>query len=280
MFREPENGYFALALTCAVLLFTIALVSWGVPYSKGYKRADQDHQAAYATHQASEEHERKCRGEVSIDKALSCYRDAYNTDREQERAEEDLDAQREMANWAEGMLWATVAVGGITAGVTALGVWFVAKTLKATSDTLLAAREANNIMRNDQRPWLYCDSAKRIGKEVEFGLRNEGRTPAHSCEIHYDVFYYHPESGLIDSPISSGGFNKLGSIFPSENAFSVTGVQVLEDFEGLHPFKAIHIRGVVTYIDPVSENPKKSPFLFIEVNGDGEFRRYGENNAN
>ena len=143
--KRFENGYIALFVTCVVMLFIIGFVFWSMMYSKGYQAADKDHQSAYATHQTVEENFRECVSEPTIEEALICYKDAYNTDREQERAEDDLDAQREMANWAEGMLWGTLLIGTITASVTALGVVYVARTLEATSETLEAARECANV---------------------------------------------------------------------------------------------------------------------------------------
>jgi len=208
MSQRFENGYFALVLTCAVCLFAIGLVSWTIPYSSGYERADQDHQAAYATNQTAEENERKCRSELTIEKALRCYRDAYNADREQERAEQDLDAQREMANWAEGMLWATVLVGCVTSGVTALGVFYVARTLTATSETLSAAREANVIMRGEQRPWIKVKISKdvklvREGRDsfVRYRIEAEniGKTSAYEVSLQSKLVLFEGVSGLGDA---------------------------------------------------------------------------------
>jgi hypothetical protein len=129
------------------MLFILGFVSWNVMYSKGYQAADEDHQSAYATHQTAEKIYDECASKTTIKDALSCYQNAYNTDREQERAEDDLDAQREMANWAEGMLWATLFIGSVTAAITALGVIYVARTLRATSQTL----DATRTMANDQK---------------------------------------------------------------------------------------------------------------------------------
>ncbi|MEP5632349.1 MAG: hypothetical protein ABJP79_10770 [Tateyamaria sp.] len=200
MSKRFENGYIALFLTCVVMLFIVGFVSWNVMYSKGYQAADKDHQSAYATHQAAEEHYRKCVAEETVEDALGCYKDAYNTDREQERAEADLNAQREMANWAEGMLWATLFIGTVTAAVTALGVIYVAKTLGATSETLKAARAANKIMRDDQRPWLkvheptltsikalpggFHGGNASVWIEFSVSIENVGKSPAHQVSIY------------------------------------------------------------------------------------------------
>lgn len=258
MLKQPENGYFALVLTCAVCLFAIALVSWSVPYSEGYKRADQDHQAAYATHDTAEKYERECSRELTIKKALRCYRDAYNTDREQERAEEDLDAQREMANWAEGMLWATVAVGSITAGVTGLGVWYVAQTLSATSATLAAANKANEIMRDEQRPWVSlsrdveCDlfeSSWGVRVAWNYNLENFGRSPAHQIRLKCKAVRTDYLSGLgeelealVQSEIGQSRLTDTPVLFPGKKTenwryhsdFGLSFTPHKEDVSGHH----------------------------------------------
>ena len=162
---------------------------------KGYQAADKDHQSAYATHQTAKDHYRECIGESSVEDALKCYEVAYNTDREQERAEEDLDAQREMANWAEGMLWATVFIGSVTAAVTAFGVWFVYKTLGATKETLRTTQD----MALDQRRIGEAQTRAYISvnpifedfdaetPSLKFKWENVGQTPAKDFQLVYEL---------------------------------------------------------------------------------------------
>lgn len=64
--------------------------------------------------------------------------------REQERSEQDLNAQREMAIWAEAMLWATWIVGITSISVTAVGIFFVWQTLRETRNAVTEAARGSN----------------------------------------------------------------------------------------------------------------------------------------
>lgn len=199
MSQRYENGYIALAITCLVLIVIIGLVSWTLPYSKGYQAADKDHQAAYAQDQVSEEEYEKCASQSTVEKALECYQQAKNSTREQQRSEQDLDAQREMANWAEGMLWATIIVGSVTVGITGLGVYWVKRTFdqmddtnKAAVDAAKAATAANDIMRHEQRPWVtirrdvaceFTDHGFRCNLYWNHQFENLGKTPAFDIRL-------------------------------------------------------------------------------------------------
>ncbi len=121
--------------------------------------------------------------------AIQCYDDSVTAGRDHHRAEQDLDAQREMADWAEGMLWATLIIGVFTIFVTALGAFWVKKTLDVTRAAVKAADDAVEVTRavgNAQiRPYLSVDgfiaphaSVMLGGSTVEFTFKNHGVTPA------------------------------------------------------------------------------------------------------
>lgn len=198
--KRFENGYFALVLTCALALLTIAYVSFFVAFSKGYQSADQEHTTYNAQRDTAEIVYRECLdASFSIDIARQCVEKADYTTRESERAEQDLNAQREMAQWSEGMLWAAWLVGIATVSVTAVGVFFVKRTLeqagetnRAAIDAAKAANDANVIMRDEQRAWVIVDlkpdqsishepnskTAKTISMIIQPNLENVGNTPA------------------------------------------------------------------------------------------------------
>ena len=94
-------------------------------------------------------------------------------------AREDLVAQQDMVFWAMLMFFATLA----TVAITAIGVWFVKRTLdatlKAVEDTGHATDamiRANDIAENAQRPWLDVDL------EFDWGLRDE-KSITLSCNV-------------------------------------------------------------------------------------------------
>ena len=123
------NGNGAALIVVVVGLALIAVTSWILPYSKGYQDADLAHQTDYTSYNASKQAEKKCLQLPNGEEILSCYKTAENNARNNHRAEQNLDAQMEMANWAEGILLATLTVGFTTIIVTGIGVIFVWQTL-------------------------------------------------------------------------------------------------------------------------------------------------------
>jgi hypothetical protein len=96
--------------------------------------------------------DRTCIGLSGID-TLHCEYEIEKPERENHRAQKDLRAQRYMAIWAFFMTAFTLG----TLIVTGLGVHFVRQTLvqaAATNNAAKAALDANQIMRDEQRPWL------------------------------------------------------------------------------------------------------------------------------
>lgn len=173
---------------CVVALFAFALV-----YSKGYQRANQDHESDYAAHYAAQRDYEECLAKVSVKEAVECAKEADKAYRENARAKQDLNAQREMADWAEGMLWATSLLGVASLIIGGVGVYFVHKTLEATRgatdaaiDNAKAAAISIKMMEREVRPYLYFESSSgeisrkangfRASGEITF--KNSGVSPA------------------------------------------------------------------------------------------------------
>lgn len=121
--------------------------------------------------------EKKC-----IEDEIEAYRSAYD-------GSEDLSAQKEMANWAKWLLMLTA----FTSWVSLLAVVYVARTFGATNDTLDEARNANQIMRDEQRPWVTIirdvecemhDLGHSLNLSWNYNLANKGKTPAY--DVHVD----------------------------------------------------------------------------------------------
>ena len=99
-------------------------------------------------------------------------------------AEADLQAQQDMVFWATLMFAATVA----TVIITAIGVWFVKRTLqetmkavRETSDATVAMREANAIARESARRQTRAYVSAEDHQCINFGI---GRTPNFRCKIY------------------------------------------------------------------------------------------------
>lgn len=131
------------------------------------------------------------------------------TERDQQRADDDLQAQQDMALYALFMVIATVA----TVLVTAVGVWFVKRTLDATlqavqdtSEATQAMLDANDIARKHGqmqlraylRPAIERHPVWEVGRQPEavVSLTNHGQTPAYNVK-HITCFDW---GGFPDPP--------------------------------------------------------------------------------
>lgn len=145
MSKRIENGYFALVITCLFGMASIGVVSVGFFQLKGYQSADQEHAAYYAERHQAEVNYREClEAAVTLNGARECINNAPSRTRDAQRAEQDLNAQREMAQWAEGMLWAAWTVGLLTFFATVIGVRYIYLTLVSTQDMAAQAESIGN----------------------------------------------------------------------------------------------------------------------------------------
>jgi hypothetical protein len=193
-----RNAYIGVALPVFFTLFVAMAGYLGFTY--GYNSSDQDHQSDYSARYEAQIVEEKCIALGTPDEAVQCYKEAKNAAREHSRAEQDLNAQREMANWAEGMLWATLLVGTLTVILTGLGVYWVKETLVATQLAIQETKRGVDVteraFRVEQRAWLvvdvttplnwsYRDTALYGGIAVL--IKNVGKTPAVRCRVLVDA---------------------------------------------------------------------------------------------
>ncbi|EAQ24335.1 hypothetical protein ROS217_08795 [Roseovarius sp. 217] len=141
------------------------------------------HTSRYAAH-ATNQIEQSCL--ISdLSNFSKCVAEIINSTNEDQRAQDDLEAQTEMALWAFWMLVATV----IVALITGLGVIFVWQTLKATQRMATDTRE---IGQAQTRAYLSITGAKyfrngRPGREghnyVRLTIHNSGNSPARNVNL-------------------------------------------------------------------------------------------------
>jgi hypothetical protein len=185
------DGAFAPWIAAAFGLAAIGLFAFVYPYSKGYQAADERHEAEYAARDASQQHYQECVAKSSVEEALECYQRADTASRDEQRAEKDLNAQREMADWAEGMLWATLFVGFLTISITGLGVYWVRETLVETRKAVKAADDAVSVTREigeaQVRAYLSVTGGSfsvRLGSaHYHIKIKNVGQSPARNVAV-------------------------------------------------------------------------------------------------
>lgn len=197
--QSAHLGYWgfssALILSC--------LIVWGVAYSQGREAERRERSPQYHAESARAYAKRTC-AEPNLAATIECVDTALAASREASRAEQDLDAQQRMAFWA----LLTVVVSIVTVGVTAIGVWFVKRTLDATLEAVADTSKATNAMidanriaedtaQRQLRAYLYAGSGQltlsRNVRTVSFPIRvpfrNTGSTPA-------TLLYYKMESSI------------------------------------------------------------------------------------
>lgn len=133
-----------------------------------------------------------------------CVNDIENAAKDKEKAEADLYAQRQMAEWA----FAVGITGFISVFLSLFGIGFVWRSLELNRDAVQAATEGNSnslrAMKADLRPWMQIDeisiSNLRVTETaIKFAAsvkaRNIGRSPADSVELRVSL---HREDVLRD----------------------------------------------------------------------------------
>ena len=185
------NGLVVFALIFIAGFSVIAFLSFTLAYSKGYKSADQEHEAHNAQRDTADIKYSEClRFARTLKGALECVNDTEATSRESLRAEQDLTAQREMAQWAKGMLWATIFIG-IFIGLPTLAATFIG--VRSVYNQLRVATASYNILKQEQKPWLvveidhkgtveltengFTEDGKSV-REVWFVIKNVGKSAA------------------------------------------------------------------------------------------------------
>lgn len=172
---------------------------------------------------AQEIFERECTELPSTKEILKCFRESIQDTRQPARNEEDVDAQKQMARAAWAMLFATLAIGLISIGLTIIGVLYIRGTLHYTRLTaehtqgmLEEARQATEAaqraadaasetnanavkaMKADLRPWIKINqtSAHRVFAQkrglsvsIQCHFQNIGRSPARSVATKGEIIF-------------------------------------------------------------------------------------------
>jgi hypothetical protein len=195
-----RNAYIGVALPIFFALF-LAMVGF-MAFSYGYQSADKNHQSDYERHYKAQADYENCANRSTSKEAVECYKQADKATRENQTTEQDLDAQREMANWAEGMLWTSGIIGSLGIFVTCVGIYYVRETLIEAGKTTSAAIDAVR----GERAWMtfggvdtspvHNSYVNNILHQNTFffsiSWKNTGRSPAIEAEpvISYCVLAY------------------------------------------------------------------------------------------
>jgi hypothetical protein len=187
-----------VALLLALAL-TVLLLGFGYFLVHQDEHADERQSAAeYSVRYERQKIEIECNTPTARSRTLSCIADSPDTGGEEQRADADLHAQQQMAEWAFAMFVASAA--GVV--VTFAGVAYVAMTLGATREAVVAANKANataestlaettRIGEAQTRAYLAPSEASVSLDGNRFSLYakflNSGVTPAKSPEFSWQI---------------------------------------------------------------------------------------------
>ncbi|MHA7820078.1 MAG: hypothetical protein ACX930_10575 [Erythrobacter sp.] len=181
-------------------LAAILLIFWGLSvsiYATGFSSGIHQTEAnGYAAEYSSDTDERinKCPTDT-VAALRECVEEAVTASHESQRAEYDLNAQRNMAEWA----WWLLIVSTVGIGVTTIGTIFLAiqvqltrEAVKDTSDATKAMNRQNELTEQAQRPWLSIELETRTPYFVNdqvfqttlgLKIKNVGTSPATNVKV-------------------------------------------------------------------------------------------------
>lgn len=181
-----------------ILLAALFVGIVGITYSHVYEAVYHDHATGKAQADASEKFKKECSEVVTIKEALACFGNTIESAREPQRSEEDLYAQKKMAQWAFWLLFFTVLIGIVSVGITVVGINYVRRTLLemelqrgVSQGAVDAAIDSNKVAREvgqaQVRAYLTCIGGTwNIDHYMVYchaTLKNTGQSPAKRIRI-------------------------------------------------------------------------------------------------
>jgi len=182
------NAVFAVVFIC---LFALAV--WNMSASYTRNSIDAGRNTAEDSKNTKQKIESTC---IATDRTAfsECVYEIVKTTNDAQRAEEDLSAQKDMAEWAFWML----TVSGLGIALTVVGIYFVRENLREMQlqraighSAVEAAKESNTVARKigeaQVRAYVVCEEAncKTTKNTIELWikLKNYGQTPAKNIQI-------------------------------------------------------------------------------------------------
>lgn len=195
--QDERGGALGNAFGIFAAFLLVAIIVGGLAYSQGREVERRDQTKTNSLDAAKQEALRVCA--VGAPAAVfECVVKKLETNRQEARAEQDLNAQQGMKFWAAVMACLTA----ITVLITAIGVWLVKQTLDATLEAVKDTSHAtkamirqNELAEATQRAWIEIDLKVRrlevwdetVNLDYELVFRNIGQTIARNIWVNADV---------------------------------------------------------------------------------------------
>lgn len=262
-----SNSNWSVRLAIVGSGIAAVFIVWGLSaaiFHMGFSSGRYNAEAqGYAAQYASKTQERvaECFADGPSPSAQECAEQAVTASHDSQRAEQDLQAQREMAQWAKWLL--IVSIAQIPLGIAGLVV--LLSTLRQGRDALSRARDANRIAQSvadaELRPYFFVDKVEVIERRslhtdeldedgeplpgafsarIVVSIRNTGKVPVRNGRVYIKEYFARRYLGefwgyrfdKIDLPICAPGHTRkvFGSIFISKSQRQDWDLGILQRF--------------------------------------------------
>jgi hypothetical protein len=183
-----RNGTVTVIVLLVALFAVWTLFVWQASQQKSYYQEKAQAVANDSAQRTDERIKRTCIKETSPALIAKCVQNAIETSRSDQRAEYDLEAQRQMADWTLGVLGLSI----LTLGVSVFGIYYVRQTLM----------ETRRIGQAEVRAYVTCESARfevtPMGLSVKPIFHNTGNSPTSTMKIMAGLKAGNTLSAIVD----------------------------------------------------------------------------------
>ena len=267
--------------TAAVIAVCVIGFTWTVSARQAARTEQARHYASGYADSTQSRIERACRGSDPAS-VRQCVAEQIQAARESQRAEYDLSAQQSMSDWAAVMAALTLA----TFIATAIGVWFVKRTLDATLEAVEDTSNATQLMRDANliarqanerslRAYIALDKIDIEPQVVEGETRfysiivnwkNYGSTPALAVKSHVSLLHWHgsklpPWFPFFDIPSLWGPSDQPANFFSPGQTIEeriVNGFSSTHTYQIKRGWRRVFVWGWVEYQDIFGKSHRTS----------------------
>lgn len=202
-FRVGDYAHWVIA----ALFFALwSILLWNLATQKAYYRANTEYLASAAAQQPQRSVAEACSSEDTTAAIVECAEREVVARRDIQRAEYDLAAQQEMADWALG----AILVNSLALLAAIVGIFYVRNTLNENRSASAAAiatageaKRSNELLREnsvaERRAWLSIESVRALHPtefaengfvfSIEVAVKNLGATPAKNAVVSVKTYY-------------------------------------------------------------------------------------------
>lgn len=172
MFKRYWNSNTLFGLVALLIVGLIGYSLWDIGLYVGKQATQADYRSEQTQTKANEQIAAQCAPLPAGAAQLNCIAAVLRAERDKERAEQDLRAQQDMAQWAEKLIWFSaleIVLGG-------LGVLYVVRTFNQTQKIGVA----------QVRAYLTCIGGDYTITDdicmINIHVSNVGQSPAFKCQ--------------------------------------------------------------------------------------------------